>query len=72
MDIYRIEIDMIKKNLALTVLANVDLLTKVTMTLSPVDIARLMLISCKELCAIPVLATILMHQLTSTTPYQHQ
>ena len=63
---------MIKKNLALTVLANDDLLTKVTMTLSPVDIARLMLISCKELGKVPVLAPILMYQLELSLPYHHQ
>ena len=72
MDILRVEIDIIKKNLALTVLANVDLVTKVTMTLSPVDIARLMLISCKELGKVPVLAPILMYQLELRLPYHRQ
>ena len=73
---------MIKKYLASTtsktihdwleVFANDDILPQITIYLSPVDIASIILISCKELRTIPVLAPILMHQLTSTTPYHHQ
>ena len=73
---------MIKKNLALTtsktihdwleVFANDDILPQITIYLSPVDIARLMLISCKELGKVPVLAPILMYQLELRLPYHRQ
>ena len=51
---------------------NVDLLTQVTRHLSPVDIARLILMSCKTLHNIPVLAPILMYQLELRLPYAPQ
>ena len=73
---------MIKKQLALTtsetthnwldVFDNNDILPQIIMLLSPVAIARLMLISCKALGEIPVLAPILMYQLELRLPYHRQ
>ena len=73
---------MIKKQLALTtsetthnwldVFDNNDILPQIIMLLSPVAIARLMLISCKALGEIPVLAPILMYQLEFRRPYHLQ
>ncbi len=51
---------------------NSDLVTQVTRHLSPVDIARLILMSCKILHNIPVLAPILMYQLELRLPYAPQ
>ena len=73
---------MIKKNLALTtsetthnwldVFDNNDILPQIIRLLSPVDFARLMLISCNQLCKVPVLAPILMYQLELRLPYHRQ